>query len=546
MKNALVQHQSFLILGCILIITFLTYKGTLNNGFIDNWDDNHHILNNDHIKSINPENLKNVFRSSYVHMYQPLTELSYAMDYFLVELDPFGYHLTNLLLHFAVVVMVYILLLKLDCTPIQSGLITILFATSPLSTEPVAWISARSTLLSAFFLLAGLSLYIDYLTYRKRIYFILTLILYTLSLFTRITAVVFPFLILSVELYVGAQWKSKDLIVKKLFLLLISVPIIWIGLGFRYISDYQEGVQHIPFYILPKIIWYLDFWIPIHSHSLLYQWPKWFDIRHLSSLAFIIIVTWIFLKISVSRKMIVFGILFFLVSIGPYLIYSVDMSPVADRYGYIPFFGIYFIIGSVIFYCLNSKNAKLIVSASTLLLALVSLNIRSSTKYIDKWNNSFEIWDHSSKTVPGKSFIHSKLGGLYFSNQQYSEAESEWLIAYQIDPSDEIMAFNLGSLKYFHGNYQESINYYNEAINIRPSPMYYSARARAYYNLNMYKEAIQNFNQSISLLEKPDAELYYLRGISKIETGDPPCMDLNIALKLGNNQALSKIVKHCR
>jgi len=547
MKNAIVQHQSFLTLGCIIIITFLTYKNVLNNGFIEFWDDNVHVTQNEDIRSMSPGNLKKMFTSSYVAMYQPLTEISYALDYLIWELNPFGYHLTNLLLHLIAVIIVYFIVQTLGFSPIQSGLVTILFATTSLTTEPVAWISARSTLLSGAFIFAGLLIYIQYLLKDKKVYLILSLALYAIALFTRITVVVFPFLLILVDIFLKKSWLSRKFLLNKIPFLLISIPIVWIGMRYRVLNETSADAPNLIKFFVPRILYYMDHWLSVHGLAATSEWPPLLSLQHLSALAFLVLILLALRFTQLNTKVVLFGLLFFITALGPYLLYSEKTNPVADRYGYIPLFGIYFIVGTILFEMYTSNIVPQKILASLLFVFLLSSNVIASSKYTIIWKDDFSLWYHASQVQPNRGHNRFKLGLAYIRNNQFREAETEFMKAIELDSLDYFTLFNLGGLKHETKKYQEAKVFYSEAIKLEPSVhLFYTGRAKTYIVLREFSNAIQDLNKSISLLEKPEADLYYLRGISKIETGDPPCTDLNIALKLGTAAALSKVIKHCR
>ncbi|MFA6004300.1 MAG: hypothetical protein WC881_09555, partial [Elusimicrobiota bacterium] len=77
---------------------FLAFLPALRNGFVS-WDDPDTILRNEHFRGLAWSNLRWMFTSTQMGNYQPLSWLTLALDYKLWGLEPFGYHLTNLLLH---------------------------------------------------------------------------------------------------------------------------------------------------------------------------------------------------------------------------------------------------------------------------------------------------------------------------------------------------------------------------------------------------------------------------------------------------------------
>ncbi|MFH1027993.1 MAG: hypothetical protein V1791_08325, partial [Pseudomonadota bacterium] len=80
------------------LVCFLVYLPALFCDFI-NWDDPDYIINNPGIRLLDRQFLKEAFTTSYMGWWMPLTWISFAIDYRFWGLDPFGYHLTNVLLH---------------------------------------------------------------------------------------------------------------------------------------------------------------------------------------------------------------------------------------------------------------------------------------------------------------------------------------------------------------------------------------------------------------------------------------------------------------
>ena len=145
--------------GIVFILSATIFSPSLNNGFI-NWDDEHYVVNNSHIKGLTLRNIVKVFSTIYVSNYQPLTMLSYMLDYHFFKLNPMGYHATNLLIHIANSLLVFILIYSLTGKILTSLLGALLFAIHPLRVGSVAWVAERKDVLSAFFLLSfNISLY---------------------------------------------------------------------------------------------------------------------------------------------------------------------------------------------------------------------------------------------------------------------------------------------------------------------------------------------------------------------------------------------------
>jgi tetratricopeptide (TPR) repeat protein len=95
--------------------------------------------------------------------YRPVTELSFALDYAIWQLNPLGYHVTSILTHVANCVLVYFLALRILGTRHAAAFSSLLFAAHPIHVEPIVWAKARAALLALLFVLAAILLYVRYL-----------------------------------------------------------------------------------------------------------------------------------------------------------------------------------------------------------------------------------------------------------------------------------------------------------------------------------------------------------------------------------------------
>ena len=102
-----------LICFAILILISLLYFNSLRNNFV-NWDDPGLILQNKKIRSLEWDNIREIFTLRKSTTYQPIRVLSYAIDYHFWKLNPVGYRITNILFYILTSIMVYLTLLHLS------------------------------------------------------------------------------------------------------------------------------------------------------------------------------------------------------------------------------------------------------------------------------------------------------------------------------------------------------------------------------------------------------------------------------------------------
>lgn len=100
-----------------------------------------------------------------MRFYRPLVSLSYRLDFRIWGLNPAAFHLTNILIHAANVILLFCILIALGFSPLAGFLGGFLFSVYPLHFENVSWISGRTDLLA--FLFAGLSV-LSFICFLKR------------------------------------------------------------------------------------------------------------------------------------------------------------------------------------------------------------------------------------------------------------------------------------------------------------------------------------------------------------------------------------------
>ena len=147
----------------LLILCGSIYANAVGNAF--QYDDRHAIVENDHIRSLgnipsfltHPEYFS---RDADKAMYRPLFLTSMALNYAWSGADTASYHLVSILLHALTSILVWLLFLELRLSACLALLGAALFAAHPLATEPVNYVSSRSELMVALFVLASLWLYL--------------------------------------------------------------------------------------------------------------------------------------------------------------------------------------------------------------------------------------------------------------------------------------------------------------------------------------------------------------------------------------------------
>src|SRR5207302_6943159 len=123
----------------------------LDNGFV-NIDDGDYVGQNRHVQTgLTGSNVRWALTTPHASNWHPLTWWSLQLDSTLFGARPWGFHLTNFLLHTANVVLLFLVLNRMTGALWRSALVAALFAVHPLRAESVTWVSERKDVLSTFF-----------------------------------------------------------------------------------------------------------------------------------------------------------------------------------------------------------------------------------------------------------------------------------------------------------------------------------------------------------------------------------------------------------
>ncbi|MGD0280454.1 MAG: hypothetical protein ABSC11_14300, partial [Smithella sp.] len=156
------QRQKLIVYIVLTIITLAVYWQVNQYAFV-NLDDYGYVTENNHIQSkITLEGVHWAFTTRYTNLWNPLVWLSFMFDYQLHGLNAGGYHITNLILHILSALLLFWLFNRMTGAIWKSAFVAAFFALHPLHVESVAWISERKDVLSAFFWMLTLCLYVYY------------------------------------------------------------------------------------------------------------------------------------------------------------------------------------------------------------------------------------------------------------------------------------------------------------------------------------------------------------------------------------------------
>ncbi len=560
-----------ILLAAILLTTAVVHSGSLYNGFLQ-WDDDKYVYRNEDIRQLDGQTIRGFFTTSYLRMYQPLTMISYALDFKLGGLNPLTYHRTNYILHLLNTMLVFCAVMMLTKDRAIAAICALFFGIHPLHVESVAWISERKDLLYSFFYLASL---IAYIAYRRRnsspgLYF-LAILFFLLSLFSKSAAVTLPLILVLTDYYLGNKRTIKGNLDKIPFFVpalvfgvisLISQRVA--GSDVDYVTGYTlpdrlfMGAYAFVFYIVRAI---LPFGLS-GIHPLPLKPSGFLPISYyISGLAFILF-SWMLVRVFKSRtdeairKDIAYGALFFVLTVALILFIPVGQAVVAERYTYIPYIGLFLILGRLILFLGQKMRSyppplRHMHAAAIGIMAIVFAHgayartavwkdtITFFSDVIDKYpetgiayNNRGNVRrdrnDFQGAMADFNKAIELKYDDAYNNRgilrnrmRDYKNAVEDFNMALRGKTNRETAYYNRGIARLNLGDFGGAAEDFGKAIEMNPrfSDAYNNRGFVRYEKLSDFAGAIRDFDSAIKL-SPAESDIYYNRGNAKTLAGD--------------------------
>ncbi len=543
-----------LIIYIISFTVFICYLPVLNNGFV--WDDTHNLIDNIYYRGFTLSNLHWMFTTFYDANYHPLAWLTLGFDFTLWGMNPYGYHLTNLMFHVLNSILFFFLIvaflkripntgsdIKKSGIGISAGAGALFFALHPLRVESVSWISTRGDLLCAFFYMLTIIAYLNMIDaetdgYRKK-WFRLSLFFFLLSLMSRAWGITLPVVLVILDVYPFQRlvWKKrfekhhKKLMKEKIPFLLLSLVAAVLSLLAK-----KSSMKALANYGL------IDRFIQTGYGLFFYLWKTFFPFN-LSPLYLLKRPLNLFLFQYCLVTLLILGIIVLLFikryrwpwGITAFLCYAVIISPllgfvqsgpqlVADRYTYISCmpFGILFGIGVFkLWFRYQEKrlpSAVLIVMVMFVVFITMGILTFHQTKV---WKNDRSVWDHVIQLDHENYIAYNNRGVLRKEKEKdFVGAMKDYNAAIRLNPLDIDVYYNRGLLRETQGDITGAVSDYSEDIKLNPEhEKSYNNRGGLRKKLGDFDGAMSDLNMAIKL--KPfSPEAYANRAAIKKSRND--------------------------
>lgn len=555
-----VHQQKLIVYLALVFITFAVYGQVPQFDFI-NVDDDFFITNNSHIRlGMTLEGIQWAFGSTYGQFWFPLTWLSWMLDYQIYGLNAGGYHLTNVILHALCSILLFALFHRMTGAVWRSAFVAAFFAFHPLRVESVAYISERSDVLSAFFGILTLYLYVYYTEKPALIRYLSVLICFIFGLMSKPIVLTLPLLMILIDYWPLGRFQARrgnpvlwQLREKGLFFICSTIfSMMTLYTQYKpFASSMKQLQQYFPplnlriANALVSFAGYLEktFW-PNNLAAFLAlpdQPPFW---QLVASTLIILILSVAVMAAVRSLPYFFVGWLWYAITVLPVIgiipIVNVSARSMADRYTYLPSIGIAVALAWGIPSLMGSRKMRgnILFPASILMLLMLALFTWQQSGY---WRNSMELVNRTLRVTKDNYTAYFIRAKAYYELGHYQRAVDDCSKALHLKPDFAAVYFSRGAAYDQLGEYHLAVMDYSQTIRLQPDYIEaYKRRAIDYSkNLGQYQKAIDDLNVIIKL-EPTYARAYHNRGGVFFLLGNKPlgCFDAQKACSLGDCELL--------
>ncbi len=600
---SLASFKPRLAVGVLLALTLIVHGRNVFHDFLD-WDDNTLLVQNPMLNPVSAEHLGKIWTEPVEGLYTPLAYSAWSAvasvarvdspDANGVTLNPMAFHLLNVLLHAACVLIVFNVLLRLplpsgeragvrgetlhherrssadsSLTPAPlhttptvetrfpphlisprrgEGPMQILpammgaavFAVHPLQVEAVAWISGMNNLLAAVCSLACVAAYLRFATRGEKKWYAVAMGAFMLALFSKPTALVTPGVIVAIDALIPRRpWRQIALAVAPLAVL--AVPFVIVG---RLVQP--AGGSFAP-PMLQRVIVAGDA-IGFYLCKLVWPWPLLIDygrrpamvaaagpaVPHLAALALVVI-----LVIALWNRHRAFAGAIAVFVAGMALVLGLvpfdfqAFSTVADRYAYLSMLGVAIAVAAILSR-VRQRAVQVVAAAAILAFSLVSV------RQIGLWSDDDTLAGYTMKHNPTSLAAHMILACSTEHRGDLATAEAIYRDGLVTFPDDGGLNRDLGSLLFNSRRPNEAIPYFQKAflLQTRFDPKLVNNLGSALLDTGHVNEAIDAFKlvteQAPNHLNAHINLGHAYMMVSRLDLAEPP---LRRALQIDPNSA---------
>jgi protein O-mannosyl-transferase len=535
------------IIICLILtaITLAAFWGVFGSKFVL-VDDGGYVTKNSHVQhGLTRASVDWAFNVGYCGNWHPLTWMSHMLDCQIHGLNPTGHHATNLLLHIASTIILFLALHRMTRSQWKSAFVAALFAIHPLHVESVAWVAERKDVLSTLFWMLTLLAYAYYAERPSVKRYAWVLSAFVLGLMSKPMLVTLPFVLLLLDYWPLGRLQKRSVWEKSpLFVLSIGASII------TFMAQRSGGavntlaIRPIPERVANALVSYATYmWKTIWPAKLavFYPYPGgqviWRVAAAVISLA---LVTTIVVRERARHPYLLVGWLWFVGALIPVIgLMQVGDQAMADRYTYVPLIGLFIMVAWGIPELIRkggpersafnvqgstsnppctqhpTPNTLLHVPACIIILAMAWLT-RVQVGY---WHDDFKLSEHALKVTDRNYVAHDMMGQVLADRGDYDEAITQNRAAIGISLRYTPAYLNLARALMAEHHLDEALRELRIASGISPNePMVYMYMGVMLAQMRRFDEAIDQYNHALQL-NPGMADCHYNLGDAFMATG---------------------------
>jgi tetratricopeptide (TPR) repeat protein len=530
------QDVNKVIVVCLLllVVTVAAYGQVVKHDFVS-LDDDIYVTDNYPVRAgLTSAGIVWAFSFTDSPYWHPLTWLSHMLDCQLYGVSPSMHHLTNVVLHLANSLLLFLVLYQMTGALWRSCFVAALFALHPLNVESVAWVTERKNLLSTFFWLLTMVFYVRYSKKPGLARYLLVVFIFTLGLMAKPMLVTLPFALLLLDYWPLGRFPfqqvdsdtrteaahatiptfqrttSVSLVLEKVPLLILSV----LSSSLTSLSVQRSGIlistTLVPMKLrianaivsyaryIGKLIWPLDLAVFYPYPSTVPLWQSVGAGLLLAGISFLVIRAW--------RKLpyLCIGWFWYLGTLIPAigLVQAGQWPAMADRFTYVPAIGLFVMLAWSIPHLLTKwryRNTGFVLAAGALLAALLLL----TWTQLHRWSNTITLFEHTLKVTVNNYLAHNNLGNALARQGKLKQAKDHYVKALRINPTFPRAHNNLANALARQGKSEEAIAHYTKALEIKPNfPKAHNNLGNVWARQGKNQEAIVHYSKALQL--KPD------------------------------------------
>jgi tetratricopeptide (TPR) repeat protein len=499
---------------CLVLaaITFAVFGQTLTHEFI-NFDDNDYVYENPVVAGgLSLKNLAWVFTHVDCDFYHPLTMLSLMGDYQFYGLHAGGYHFTNVLLHTASAILLFLVLRQMTGALWRSAFVAAVFAIHPLRVESVAWVTERKDMLSGLFFVLTLGAYVRYTRAPfSLVRYLTVMLLFALGLLSKPSLVTLPFVLLLLDYWPLCRMQPaaprstfqvlRALLIEKIPLFVLSAGACVVTLLTQ--QPLLASVGEVPLlsrmgYAAISYVVYLGQMFYPAGLAVMYPFPP-----KGPPLGEVVLALALLAGISAGafalrerHPYLLVGWLWYLGMLMPMIgLVHAGCAARADRFTYLAQIGVYMMMAlAARDATISRRYGRRILGVGA--LSVIMILMVCAWKQTGYWKDSEILWTHTLACTTANAVAHNNLGATLHEKGEMDEAISHFQKALQINPDHAQAHNNLGNALREKGNVDEAITHYQKALKIIPDD------ASVHFNFGNALREKGNVDEAITQYQK--------------------------------------------